>query len=114
MRFCVLLFSLSSFFAVSEESALHPTTGLVEAPGHDLVAAHCIACHSTQLIKQNRMSRESWKDTIRWMQKTQGLWPLGEAEPVILDYLASHYSPRKVGRRAPIPAHLMPPSTSRK
>ncbi len=37
---------------------------------------------------------------IVWMQETQGLWDLGNNEPIILDYLAEYYSPKKVGRRA--------------
>jgi hypothetical protein len=36
------------------------------------------------------------------MQSTQGLWDLGEAEPIILDYLATHYAPEESGRRAAI------------
>jgi hypothetical protein len=86
----------------------HPTTGLVDAPGHMMVMAHCTACHSAALISQNRMSRERWLETIKWMQRTQKLWPLGDAEPVILDYLNTWYGPKSHGRRAPIAAHLMP------
>ena len=37
---------------------------------------------------------------IEWMQATQGLWDLGENEPIILDYLATNYAPEEVGRRA--------------
>ena len=37
---------------------------------------------------------------IDWMQATQGLWELGDNEPIILDYLATHYAPEEVGRRA--------------
>lgn len=97
--------------AISEAQELNPTTGLVNASGHDSVAAHCSACHSTKLISQNRMSRDTWLATIRWMQKTQNLWPLGDAEAPILDYLSTHYAPEETGRRKPLPAHLMPPTT---
>lgn len=101
-----LLVGLSS---PAQGQNLNPTTGLVEDSGHNLVAAHCSACHSTKLISQNRMSRETWLSTIRWMQKTQNLWPLGDAEKPILDYLEKHYAPKALGRRAPLPAHLLPP-----
>ncbi|MBE1301066.1 MAG: hypothetical protein GJ680_14290 [Alteromonadaceae bacterium] len=74
----------------------------------NLVRAHCTACHSESLITQNRLSREAWLETIRWMQKSQGLWPLGAHEEPILDYLETHFSPKEQGRRPPIPAHLMP------
>ena len=88
------------------------TTGLVDAEGHNLVAAHCSACHSPKLIAQNNMSRERWLSTIRWMQKTQKLWPLGDAEPKILDYLSTWYGPKTQSRRPPLATHLMPPVES--
>ncbi len=37
---------------------------------------------------------------IRWMQATQGLHDLGENEDAIVKYLAAHYAPQEVGRRA--------------
>jgi len=87
---------------------LNQATGLVEARGHNMVAAHCTACHSAKLISQNQMSRERWLETIRWMQNTQKLWPLGDAEPIILDYLTMWYGPKTQSRRVPIETHLMP------
>ena len=36
-----------------------------------------------------------WKDSIRLMQAEHGLWDLGAAEAVIIDYLTRHYSPAK-------------------
>lgn len=74
--------------------AIDPQSGLFEATGKNLVVAHCSACHSTALITQNAMSRERWLDTIRWMQETQKLWPLGDAEAPILDYLSKWYGPK--------------------
>jgi hypothetical protein len=66
-----------------------------------LVKGQCTGCHSTKLITMNRFTREGWQDKIRWMQKTQNLWDLGEAEPAILDYLTKYYSPEpKNDRRA--------------
>jgi hypothetical protein len=53
-------------------------------------------------VAQNRADRDGWLQMIRWMQDTQNLWPLGEAEPVILDYLAENYGPLPRGRRAPL------------
>ena len=83
-------------------------SGLVKAEGFNLVLAHCSACHSSSLITQNAMSRERWLDTIRWMQETQKLWALGEAEPVILDYLSTWYGPKKSARRPQLSPHLLP------
>lgn len=62
--------------------------GLVDAPGRQQVITHCIACHSSQLILQNRMTRERWDETITWMQETQNLWPIDAvSRSAILDYL---------------------------
>jgi hypothetical protein len=78
-------------------------TGFVIADGIDLMRAHCTGCHSSKIITQYRASREVWLDKIRWMQKTQNLWDLGEAEPKILDYLARYYAPTNAyDRRAPL------------
>lgn len=85
--------------------------GLVKAEGYQLVKAHCSACHSPSLIVQNHMRRERWIETIRWMQATQKLWPLGDAEPAILDYLETWYGPKTQYRRPPLQEALMPPKT---
>ena len=77
---------------VSAKDILDKDTGFVIDTGFELVRANCTACHSSGLVIQNRMNRETWLDTIRWMQKTQGLWPLGDNEKPILDYLAKHLS----------------------
>ena len=77
-------------------------------PNLPYVVAHCTACHSSALITQNRMTREGWLNTIRWMQKKQGLWPLGDHETLVLDYLEKHYFPENSGRRKPLAKHLMP------
>ena len=81
---------------------VHVQTGLVVAEGFEIVRGTCTACHSAKLITQNRATRSGWKQMIRWMQETQGLWNLGEQEPIILDYLAKHYAPKDTGRRPQI------------
>lgn len=110
LRKMILLFSLLLMpcsYANSED-ILDKDSGFVVDTGIELVKAHCTACHSSALVTQNRMNRDTWLETIRWMQKKQGLWPLGDSEKVILDYLAKNYSPTKTGRRKNLPAHLMP------
>ena len=76
-----------------------PVTGLAQAEGVELVGAHCLVCHSSRLILQNRMSREGWLQTIRYMQKNHNLWPLGESEEVIVDYLVVNYGPLAASNR---------------
>ncbi|MEM9533290.1 MAG: hypothetical protein AAGA23_20380 [Pseudomonadota bacterium] len=89
-------------------------TGLQIAPGWELVRAHCGACHSYRLITAQRGDEAFWRKTIRWMQQTQNLWPIPEAqETAIIDYLAKNYAEESWGRRPPLPASLRPaPVTS--
>lgn len=88
------------------------TTGLIIAPGWQDVRAHCGGCHSHALVTQQRASRQTWLDMIRWMQATQNLWQFQpDVEDRILGYLAENYSPQPNRRRAPIPASLMPRAT---
>ena len=76
---------------------------LVDAPGKDLVAAHCGACHSLGLVTQNRGDADHWTKLIRWMQADHNLWDLGPAEDTIVEYLATHYgAPDLSPRRAPL------------
>ncbi|MBL4862683.1 MAG: monoheme cytochrome C [Crocinitomicaceae bacterium] len=74
-------------------------SGLIADTGYELVKTTCAACHSLELVTQNRATREGWEDIIRWMQETQKLWDLGESEVAILDYLGKNYAPKKAGRR---------------
>ena len=62
--------------------------GLPAGDGVDLVLGNCSACHSTEIIQENHMSREAWDKTITWMQEKQGLWKLGKDRKIILDYLS--------------------------
>jgi len=88
---------------VSEfKNGSHLTTGFAEDENLQLVIGNCTSCHSAKLVTQNRATRDGWKSMIEWMQETQGLWELGDNEPLILDYLAKHYGPKKQGRRAPL------------
>lgn len=88
------------------ENGVHVQTGLLDGEGLKLVVANCTACHSAQLVTQNRADREGWKKMIVWMQETQNLWDLGTQEEMILDYLAQNYGPQEVEnhnfRRAPL------------
>lgn len=80
-------------------NGIHMTSGLIDGVGLKVVVANCTACHSAKLITQNRATKEGWKSMIRWMQKTQNLWELGDQEEVILSYLSEHYAPETQGRR---------------
>ncbi|MFD2574078.1 hypothetical protein ACFSUS_25805 [Spirosoma soli] len=84
-----------------------PETGLALDDQLMLVKGQCTACHSSKLILQSHFSREKWIERIRWMQRTQKLWDLGESEPAIVNYLVKHYGPLERtydGRREPLKA----------
>ncbi len=81
------------------ENGIHLRTGFAEGAGLQLVINNCTTCHSAKLVTQNRMSKERWKATIRWMQETQNLWDLGANEEAIINYLATYYAPTEKGRR---------------
>ena len=81
------------------ENGIHVRTGFVEAEGLMTVVNNCTNCHSAKLVIQNRMNKERWLATIRWMQETQNLWDLGPNEDIIVNYLVTNYPPSKKGRR---------------
>lgn len=90
---------------LADTTKADPETGLAVDNNLTLIRAHCTGCHSPKLILQNRFTRDGWKQKIRWMQRTQKLWDLGEAEPAVLDYLTKHYGPEDKpfdGRRLPL------------
>ncbi len=104
----------AQFTAIAAEPAVpavDPDSGLVIDEHWQLVKGHCGACHSLQLVTQNRGDRRAWLDMIRWMQATQGLWSLDpETETAILDYLSGNYAPQAGYRRKPLPPAQLPPN----
>ena len=82
-----------------------PETGLALDKDLMLVKGQCTVCHSSKLILQSHFDREKWVERIRWMQRTQKLWDLGDTEPAVLAYLTKYYGPIKTpfdGRRMPL------------
>lgn len=82
------------------KDGVHLPTGLKAEANYKLVVANCTGCHSAKLVTQNRMSKNQWKATIKWMQKTQNLWDLGANEDKIISYLVANYPYLETGRRA--------------
>ena len=86
-----------------------PTTGLIIAPGWELVRSYCGACHSYRMVTAQRGDARFWTDTIRWMQRTQSLMRLESAqERAMVDYLARNYDEVDWGRRPPLGPALLP------
>ncbi len=83
---------------------------LVRAPGWEIAARNCGACHSYRLVTAQRGDARFWRELIRWMQATQGLWEIPlEDEAALITYLATQYGGEDFGRRPQIPARLLPP-----
>lgn len=109
---------LATMFAApgsADEVQIDPLTGLKMIGDWETVRNNCSACHSTQLITQQRGTAAQWLAMIRWMQEKQNLWQFdADTEERIIAYLAENYPPRADMRRAAIPPALMPPNASAK
>lgn len=81
------------------ENGIHVRTGLIDSEGLMTVVNNCTNCHSAKLVTQNRMTKEGWNTTIKWMQETQNLWDLGGNQEIIVNYLVTNYPPKAKGRR---------------
>jgi hypothetical protein len=96
------LFLVPFFFCFIGTVPALTENGFPEGPGAELVDSVCTYCHSARLVLQNRMTRNQWEKTIRWMQKEQGLWEFDpEEEKLILDYLGTHLSPEETDPTRP-------------
>ena len=104
-----ILVGLCLLMPVAFAAEFDAASGLIKAPGWEIVRANCGGCHSHALVIQQRADRQTWLAMIRWMQASQNLWQFPpDTEAQILDYLAANYSPQPNRRRAPIPPSLMP------
>ena len=104
--------ALTAIMAVSANAAkpeIDKATGLKVAPGMDVVVANCTVCHSAKFIILQKGDRDTWKQMIVWMQKTQGLWEFDpKTEDTILTYLEKNYPPGKASRRPNLKLKDMP------
>lgn len=82
-----------------KESGIPLRTGLIDARGPMETLINCPNSHYSKPVSQNRMSKELWVATTRWMQGTQNLWDLGKYEAFIIHYLVENYPQRKTERR---------------
>ena len=102
VRLIMIAFLLlaQSAFAVQ---TIDTQSGLFIDNGYKTVKQHCSICHSLKIVTQSKASRQGWLDTIRWMQKEQGMLALNkQSETIILNYLAKNYAPDNTGRRTPL------------
>lgn len=67
--------------------------GLPRSAGVDSVAAWCSACHTLQIVMQQRQNRDGWDYLLNWMVDKQGMAaPPPETRTEILDYLSREFS----------------------
>lgn len=107
---CGLLFTGASFAA---EYPVDPQSGLIMAPGWELVNYQCNACHTSMIVTQNRGDKAFWKETLQWMVDTQGLWDLSDTWEPTLSYLSTYYGQAEMDmtlfRRLPLDVSQLPP-----
>ena len=67
--------------------------GLPSGPGAEDTYYQCVACHSTAIIKQQRVTDARWDYLWHWMIEEQGMIePDEESKDIILAYLKAHFS----------------------
>ena len=70
--------------------------GLPDGAGAEETFYQCTACHSTEIIKQQRVTDHRWDEVWTWMVDTQGMVePDAETKTMILAYLKEHFSPER-------------------
>ncbi|WP_089389469.1 hypothetical protein [Paracoccus sediminis] len=67
--------------------------GLPDGQGAEDTYYQCVACHSTEIIKQQRVTDHRWDELWTWMVEAQGMVePDDETKKVILSYLKANFS----------------------
>jgi hypothetical protein len=76
------------------QAELDPELGnLPIGPGAEDTYYQCVACHSTAIIRQQRLTDDRWDYLWTWMIKEQGMQePDPEIAELILTYLKTHFS----------------------
>ncbi len=101
---CTSLLSLNL-----QASKIDKDSGLIIAPGMDIVKTNCTVCHSAKFITLQKGDRDTWLSMIRWMQDSQGLWQFdAKTEDTILTYLETNYPPSDISRRSNLEEKYLP------
>ena len=67
--------------------------GLPDGAGAEETYYQCVACHSTEIIKQQRITDHRWDELWTWMVEEQGMFePDEETREIILTYLKTSFS----------------------
>ena len=86
------------FLAVLAAPALSQTDEQLarfpQGEGRDMVIGWCGACHSLNLVSQQRLPRWRWDELLVVMKEKHGMPELDPADrTAILDYLGEHLKP---------------------
>ena len=108
----ILLGLVASSISLAAEYPVDPQSGLIMAPGWELVNYQCNACHTSMIVVQNHGDKAFWKEALQWMIDTQGLWDLSDTWEPTLSYLSTHYGQAEMDmtifRRLPLEPSLQP------
>ena len=70
--------------------------GLPDGEGVEETYYQCVACHSTEIIKQQRLTDQRWDELWIWMVEDQGMFePDEETKEIILTYLKTNLSSQR-------------------
>lgn len=70
--------------------------GLPNGPGAEETYYQCVACHSTDIIKQQRVTDQRWDEVWAWMVAQQGMVePDADTKTLILTYLKTNFSSQR-------------------
>ena len=91
-----LIAYLSSLRAGSGAAVAAPARdfgpGWPAGPGQAETGELCDSCHSLAIVKQQRLSRETWDKLLTWMVEKQGMAAQSpERRALMLDYLVQHF-----------------------
>lgn len=79
----------------SNNQVLAGSSGTQNQDGKRIMIARCAVCHSTDLIVQQRLTREQWTVTVNKMVHWGAQLSASE-EALVVDYLAERYRPGSV------------------
>ena len=65
---------------------------LPDGPGKAEVESACYACHSADLLAQQRLTEKQWTATVEKMTRWGAVVPPAAKDPIVA-YLAKHYGP---------------------
>ncbi len=91
-----LIAYLSSLRAGSGATAAAPAVdfgpGWPAGPGQAETGELCNSCHSLAIVKQQRLSRETWDKLLTWMVEKQGMAAQSpERRALMLEYLVQNF-----------------------